>query len=174
MLWTAALLRLLIPFSVPFSWSAYTLLQNAASDTRAVLESHSAGNPQSESGTGSQGSSARNLHLESEPDSQDSSARTPQSGSEAGAQSIFGQIPGQFGIRCPGRRAIGFANILRKHFRRSASPCGAACKNTSGFKGNLGSRLPGLCNLFRVDVFPVLPGISDVAAFRRPFPGYLA
>lgn len=90
-LWTAALLRLLIPFSVPFSWSAYTLLQNAASDTRAVLESHSAGNPQSESGTGSQGSSARNLHLESEPDSQDSSARTPQSGSEAGAQSIFGQ-----------------------------------------------------------------------------------
>ena len=90
-LWTAALLRLLIPFSIPFSWSAYTLLQNAVSDTRAAMESHSAGNPQSESVTGSQGSSARNLYLESEPDSQDSSARTPQSGSEAGAQSIFGQ-----------------------------------------------------------------------------------
>ena len=90
-LWTAALLRLLIPFSIPFSWSAYTLLQNAASDTRAAMESHSAGNPQSESVTGSQGSSARNLHSESEPDSQGSSARTPQSGSEAGAQSIFGQ-----------------------------------------------------------------------------------
>lgn len=35
-LWTVALIRLLIPFSVPSSWSAYTLLQNAVPETEQV------------------------------------------------------------------------------------------------------------------------------------------
>ena len=35
-LWTVALIRLLIPFSVPSSWSAYTLIQNAVPETEQV------------------------------------------------------------------------------------------------------------------------------------------
>ena len=46
-LWTVALIRLLIPFSVPSSWSAYTLLQNAVPETEQVryFTDMIAGNP---------------------------------------------------------------------------------------------------------------------------------
>ncbi len=50
-LWTVALLRLLLPFSVPSSWSAYTLLQNAVLESGAQV--NSVQNPQSKSGEGS-------------------------------------------------------------------------------------------------------------------------
>ena len=46
-LWTVALIRLLIPFSVPSSWSAYTLIQNAVPETEQVryFTDMIAGNP---------------------------------------------------------------------------------------------------------------------------------
>lgn len=46
-LWTVALIRLLIPFSVPSSWSAYTLLQNAVPETEQIryFTDMIAGNP---------------------------------------------------------------------------------------------------------------------------------
>lgn len=46
-LWMVALIRLLIPFSVPSSWSAYTLLQNAVPETEQVryFTDMIAGNP---------------------------------------------------------------------------------------------------------------------------------
>ena len=49
-LWTVALIRLLIPFSVPSSWSAYTLIQNAVPETEQVryFTDMIAGNPSGE------------------------------------------------------------------------------------------------------------------------------
>lgn len=49
-LWTVALIRLLVPFSVPSSWSAYTLIQNAVPETEQVryFTDMIAGNPSGE------------------------------------------------------------------------------------------------------------------------------
>lgn len=98
-LWTVALVRLLIPFSVPSSWSAYTLLQNAVPETGQMhdLTNLISGNvPVGENASGSAAAS----QASGTGGAEDIGKR-----SETGAAGNTGELPGAVGDREIGERS---------------------------------------------------------------------